>query len=144
MRWTVLLGLVIVSATSAQAPKEDTTAKVVGLLKTLNAAFLNRDADTMKKLMTDDHVAILSSGQRQTRDEHLKSLADLKLSGYTMENVQVITPGKDVLIVTYRAALKGTFQGKELPALVYASSVWVNRDGTWLEALYHETPLPKK
>ena len=34
-----------------------------------------------------------------------------------------------------------TYKGKPVAARNYVSSVWVNRDGKWLEASYHETPL---
>jgi hypothetical protein len=67
---------------------DDAQAKVIASLKTLNNVYLKKDVDTMKRLMSDDHVAILASGQRQPRDEHLKAVADLKLTEYTMEDVK--------------------------------------------------------
>ena len=128
----------------AAEPKDDAKTEVVQLLRKLNDAFVKRDVETMKRLMSDDHISIVSSGQRQSREEHLKALPDLKLTEYTMEAVKVTMPGKDVVIVTYESALKGTYKGKELPPRVTASSVWTNRNGTWLEVLYQETPLEKK
>ena len=123
---------------------DDAQAKVLASLKMLNNAYLKKDVDTMKRLMSDDHVAILASGQRQPRDEHLKAVADLKLTEYTMEDVKTTMPGKETIVVTYKSTVKGTFKGVELPPKVMASSVWTNRNGTWLEVLYQETPLPVK
>ena len=76
---------------AADSPKEDAKA-VEQLLRTLNDAYLKKDIDSMKRLMSDDHVAIVASGQRETKVEHLKSLADLKLTEYTMEEVKVTMP----------------------------------------------------
>src|SRR5262249_6251394 len=118
--------------------------KVFDLLKTLNTAYLKKDVDTMKRLMSDDHVAILGNGLRQTKEEHLKSLADLKLTEYAMEEAKTTTPTKDMVIITYRFNAKGTFKGKPLPPTMMASSVWANRNGQWQEVLYQETPLEKK
>jgi len=123
---------------------DDTQAKVVQSLRTLNNAYVKKDIEAMKKLMSDDHLAILGSGQRQTKEEHLKSLADLKLTEYTMDDVKSFMPTKDTVIVTYKSNVKGTFKGTELPSRIMASSVWANRNGTWLEVLYQETPLPGK
>src|SRR6516164_9150315 len=99
---------------------DDAQAKVVESLKTLNNAYLKKDVDIMKRLMSDDHLAILASGQRQTRDEHLKSLADLKLTEYSMDEAKVSMPAKDVVIVTYKSTVKGTFKGIPLPPKVIA------------------------
>lgn len=123
---------------------DDTRAKVLQSLRTLNNAYVKKDLDAMKKLMADDHLAILGSGQRQTKEEHLKSLADLKLTEYTMDDIKTTMPAKDMVIVTYKSTVKGAFKGVELPAKIMASSVWANRNGTWLEVLYQETPLPAK
>src|SRR5262245_38726249 len=132
----VMAGL-LVAADAA----DDTQAKVVQSLRTLNNAYVKKDVEAMKKLMSDDHLAILGSGQRQTKEEHLKSLADLKLSEYTMDDIKSIMPAKDMVIVTYKSTVTGTFKGAELPSKIMASSVWANRNGTWLEVLYQETPL---
>lgn len=144
MKHPILLTLMAGCLVAADAPKDDPGAQVVALLRKLNEAYLKKDVDTMDRLMSDDHVAILSTGQRQNKAEHLKALADLKLTKYTTDDVQVITPSKDVVILTYRSSVQGTFQGKELPANLAATSVWANRKGQWQEVLYQETALEKK
>jgi uncharacterized protein (TIGR02246 family) len=141
----IRLALVFVAGllVAGDSPKEDAKA-VEQLLRTLNDAYFKKDVDTMKRLMSDDHVAIVASGQRESKEEHLKSLADLKLTEYTMEDVKVTMPSKDVAIITYRANVKGSFKGKELPPKITASSVWANRNGKWQEVLYQETAVEKK
>jgi hypothetical protein len=50
----------------------------------------------------------------------------------------------DVAQIIYRATIKGTYAGKAVPSPVYASEVWVKRDGKWLQASYQETPQGSK
>jgi hypothetical protein len=110
----------------------------------LNEAYLKKDVDTIKRLTGEDLIVVTSSGQRQTRDEELKSLPDLKLGAYTTEDVRVTTPTKDAAIATFTASVKGSFKGNELPAKMAVVTVWAKRDGKWLEVFYQGTPLDKK
>jgi hypothetical protein len=129
-------GLLSAADTAANPEKE-----VVSLLRKLNDAFVKGDTDTMKQLMAENQVSILSDGRRRTREEQLKSLSDLKLTEYTMENVKFSTPAPGVAIITYAAKLQGTFKGKALPKNVMISSVWAQQGGKWQEVLYQETPV---
>ena len=144
MKRQLLLILGVSFLIAADAPGDAVTAKKVqDFLQTLNNAYIKKDLDTMKRLMTDDHLAILASGVRQTKAEHLKTLPDLQLTEYTMHEVKTTQPAKGVVIVTYRGSIKGTYKGKELPASVMVTSTWVDRNGQWAEVLYQETPIAK-
>jgi hypothetical protein len=129
----------LTAADAAPNPEKE----VVPLLRKLNDAFVKGDADTMKQLMAENHVGILNDGQRHTRAEQLKSLPDLKLTEYTMDNVKVSVPAAGVAIVTCDVTQRGTFKGKEMPTKLTASSVWVQQGGKWQEVLYQETPVKK-
>ena len=48
---------------------------------------------------------------------------------------------QSVALVTYRATIRGTYKGKEVPSPVQAGEVWVKRDGKWIQASYQETPI---
>lgn len=128
----------------ADARGEDSAVKEVKeAIGALNKAFAKRDADAARRLMTADHVAVTAYyGGPQTRDEQLKSLPDLKLTEYSAGKLKVTLLGKDAALVTYPLAVKGTFQGKPVPARSFTSAVWVKRGGRWLETFYQETPLP--
>jgi hypothetical protein len=51
----------------------------------------------------------------------------------------VLRPGKDVAIFTYRAEATRA-EGSDYRALV--SSGYVNREGKWKMMFHHQTPLP--
>lgn len=131
-------------ATNARGA-DATIKEVEKAIGTLNEAFHKQDAKTVKRLMTEDHVAVTAYyGGAVTGAEQLATLPDLKLSEYKATGTKVTVLGKDTALVTYELALKGTFKGKEVPRRNYASAVWVKRDGAWREAFYQETPLDGK
>jgi uncharacterized protein (TIGR02246 family) len=111
----------------------------------LNKAFEKGDAEKVKALMTDDHVAVTPYyGGPQSRDEQLKGLADHKLTEYRAGKLKVRMLGAEAALVTYDLGMKGTYKGKAVPARCYASAVWIRKGGRWLEAFYQETALPEK
>ena len=126
---------------TAAEPTPTAGKNVESLLRKLNDAFVMKDVETMRLLMSKDHVAILNRGQRLTGEEQLNALADLNLTQYTMDHVKVAQPTKDMVIITYQANQKGTWKGKTLPSHIMVSSVWANQNGKWLEVLYQETPV---
>jgi uncharacterized protein (TIGR02246 family) len=124
---------------------DDPTKDVEKALHALNEAFEKGDADAIKKLVTEDHVAVTGYyGGPLKRDEQLKAHDDLKYTEYRPAKLKVSPLGKDAALVTYELTLKGTYKGKDLPRKNFASAVWVRRDGKWLEAYYQETPLDGK
>jgi hypothetical protein len=139
-------GLLAVLAASVLVPAAlaDDASTLADALRSLNEAYLKKDVETIKRLTGDDLVVVTSSGQRETREEQLKSLPDLKLGEYRTEDVRVQMPAKEVAIVTFKASVKGTFKGKELPEKMAVVTVWVNRGGKWFEVFYQATPLEKK
>jgi uncharacterized protein (TIGR02246 family) len=146
MTRTTLAVLAVGLLLGADTTKDDPAAKdVEKAITTLNEAFQKRDAEAIKPLLTEDHVAVTVyyGGPQAVRDQ-LASLPDLKLTEYAAGKLQVTLLGKDAALVTYELAMNGTFKGKEVPRKSYASAVWVNRGGKWLELHYQQTPLEGK
>ena len=44
-----------------------------------------------------------------------------------------------VVILTYEASLDAACDGTKIPDRIYVSSVWVEQNGKWYSAMYHET-----
>ncbi len=144
MRWSGGLVLVLAMGVFAPAQDEVVVRQVAEALQALNNAYLKGDAEAIKRLTGEDLVVVSSSGERQTRDEQLKSLADLKITDYRIEAVRITTPAKDVAVALFQSTVAGSFKGKELPTRVAVVTVWVNRNGKWLEVFYQGTPLTAK
>ena len=129
----------------AQAGEDPAMREVKQGLAALNDAFEKGDSASVKKLMTDDHIAVTPYyGGPVKRAEQLSSLPHLKLTEYTAGAVQVHLLGRDIALVSYPLTMKGTFRGQDVPRRSFASAVWVRREGRWLERFYQETPLEAK
>jgi len=138
----MLLAALAALVIAVPARSDDPAAEVGKALDALNQAFAKGDAKAVAALMTDDHVAVTPYyGKPLGKDEQLKSLADHKLTEYKSSKVKVQPLGADAALVTYEAAMTGTYKGKPVPAKCFASAVWVRKQGVWREAFYQETAL---
>src|SRR5881394_2930879 len=80
-------------------------------ISTLNDAFVKRDADALRRLMTDDHLSITAYyGGPQTKAEQLKSLDNLQLTEYTAGELKVTMLTADAALVTYPLTQKGKYK----------------------------------
>ncbi len=132
----VLAGLLV----AADEPKDH--PELEKAINALNDAFAKNDVAAIKRLMTEDHVAIAPYyGGPASLADLIKSLPDHKISVYKAGKMSFQTVSKDVVFVSYLLTQKGTYKGKALAPKSYASAVWVKRDGRWLEATYQETAL---
>jgi uncharacterized protein (TIGR02246 family) len=123
---------------------DNTAEEVERAVQAIQTAFNKGDVNTLKRLMTDDHVTILTYTQFSNAADQLKVIADFKLSEYKIEGLKVRVLTKDAALVSYQATIKGTYKGKAVPSSVHVAEVWVKRAGQWLEASYQETPVDKK
>ena len=111
----------------------------------LQTAFETQDADALLSLMTPDHIAATAVfGGVVTRDDQVALLTDLKVTFSDTTDPAITLIGTDGAYVTYEESLKGTFRGEPLPSRVFASEVWVKRDGKWLERAYQETVIDRR
>jgi|GEM_PF-1107679 len=122
-----------------------TLADVQPSIDALNAAFVKADAAAIKMYMTQDHVAITPYyGGPLKLEDQIASLANMKLAKYEAGKMQLTVLEKNVIVLSYPVSMSGTYQGKEVPRKLYASSVWVLHGGKWREAYYQETALEAK
>lgn len=138
-----LVAALFTSSVSVAADADDGKA-VEQLQRALNNAYLKQDVEAIKRLTGEDLIVVTGQGVRETRAEQLKGLADLKLTEYLTEDVQVALPAKDTAVVTFRSTLKGAVKGKPLDVRQAGAAVWVRRGGAWVEVFYQGTPLPAK
>src|SRR5262245_49435758 len=97
LRWTIILfaGLAMFwTSVQARANPKD----VEKAINDLNNAFKKQDAETIKAMTADEHVAITSYLGLQSRADQLKSIGDLKITEYTVKNLKVTMLSKDTAI----------------------------------------------
>ena len=141
LRHLLIVTAVLLLAVQVRA---DTAEEVERSVRSIQTAFNKGDVDTLKGLMTKDHVAILSYARFDNAADQLKVLSDWKTSEFKVDGLKVKTLTRDVALVSFQATIKGTYKGKEVPSPVQVVEVWMNRDGKWLQASYQETPVDQK
>ncbi len=132
----VLSSLLVVAEGRADVSKEVEKAKQV-----LQAAYNSRDVNVIQQGTTTDHLSITPLYQYFSQADQLKTLSDVKFSSYEMKGLQVISLTEEVVLLTFRADIKGTFRGSKMPSKVRVVETWVRRDGKWLQASYQATPV---
>ena len=143
MRWRSLL-IGAAALFIAGEARSDTAEEVERALRAIQAAFNKGDAATLKGLMTEDHVSIMTYARISGAAELLKALGDFKFSEYKISELKVRSISKDVALASHQATIKGTYKGREVPSPVLVTTIWVKHDGKWLESWYQETPMNKQ
>jgi hypothetical protein len=88
-------------------------------------------------MLADDQLEVFGSGVND-KATSVNGVKNLVLTDAALSDWKVVLIDKDAAVVTYTASLKGTQNGKPLPANTErASTAWVNRGGKWL-AVYHQ------
>jgi hypothetical protein len=109
------------------------------------------DRNTLLSLLADEFVYVDPRGIAGKSDfisskveKGQKLGVEAKNATFTdfrMEDVKVIELNKDAGLITYKITAKVTRNGKDLTDQDYASSVWVNRGGKWLNLFGQSTPV---
>lgn len=111
-------------------------------VEALDRAFATKDRLAMKKLIAPDHVAVTpSTGHPLTAQEELDVLNEIKIKALSVGDRKFTVLGPGTVLLQQEKSYSGTYEGKPLPKHVFATAVWIKRDGTWRERLYQETAI---
>jgi ketosteroid isomerase-like protein len=130
---TVLIGLFVVLASIAAVADSATDEKEVAALDTeYQAAVKINDADTMDRILADDFVVVLGTGQIYTKSD-LLDMARTKRVQYEHqeESDQTVRVWGDTAVVTAKLWLKGVDQGKSFDWHVWFSDTYVRTPSGW-------------
>lgn len=106
------------------------------------AALKNGDADFYQNYLSENAVAISSSGIME-RDDLIKQAKEKRspVQGYRLENPRVIIMTKDAAIVTSRATVVMKQDGKDINISTYSTTVYARINGEWRAVLLQQTPI---
>src|SRR6478672_3363331 len=102
--------------------------------------FKRKDEAAFKKYLLPDYFGVTAGGVSDTA-QSLTGMKDTELSDYTLADWKLTTIDKDAVLLTYTATNeKATYKGKPVPSgPYYEASVYLNRNGEWLNIYYQET-----
>jgi len=97
-----------------------------------------KDATTYERLLAEDFVRVGADGVT-TKSGEKNDIDQLTMDTYKWEGLQVVHFTPDVTLLAYKATQKTTYRGQPLPSPTWISSLWIKRNGTWLNFFYQET-----
>src|SRR5215471_3436226 len=100
-------------------------------------AYKNKQADAFKALMSKDYYGVYAEGIK-TLDAELADMAKSDLRDYSFTDVKVVFPHPKVAVLTYKAKLQATADGKDASGTRNIGSVWIQQGGKWVGVLHTE------
>lgn len=134
----VMVTLACVIAGSAQ---KSIDADLMKMEKGAWDAFGKGDSKYFEGFLADNAILVSDMGM-QTKAESVKGVASkpCTLNKYEFSNFKVTMLDPNTAIATYQATQDGTCGTMTMPAKIYASSVYIKKNGKWWGALHQETP----
>jgi hypothetical protein len=98
------------------------------------------DADADRELLASDFVGVYSTGFAN-RSDHAGQLAHgSTVASYSITDSQLIRVSAAAVMLCYRAEYQRQRGGPEsIPETMYISSLWIERDGRWLNVFSQDT-----
>ena len=88
--------------------------------------------------MSKDYYGTYAEGIKNL-DREVTDMAKTDLRDYSLADMKVVFPSADVAVVTYRATIQQTAEGKDMSGIFNSGSIWVKKGGKWLEVFHTET-----
>lgn len=98
------------------------------------------DRKTFADLISDDAVFVDPRGPA-TKDEVVKSAAELKLHEYSMDDIRFLPISATAGLICYKLTEKATSHGRDMAGQVYVSATWIKRKDQWVCIFSQETPV---
>ena len=117
---------------------------LVAMEKSAWTAWGKHDGKAFRNLVTEDSVqAVAGAGVTSGRDRIIADISNgsCVVMCFDLSDVKLKQFAIDVAMLTYTASQDTDCDGFQLPAKVYATSIYVRQAGKWRSASYQETPL---
>ncbi len=145
----ILLGFIAVVPSMSQSTATKTEKEVLQAIKKFNQAFRQADAALLEAMLTDQYIHS-NSGSKvidkkswlnyiKKRRKQLDSQT-LKVASYQMSEVVMKVYGNTV-VVNVLITATGTRHQQAFQSKIRCTQVWVNQQGTWKRAAFHDSKL---
>jgi hypothetical protein len=128
----------------AEGGNSATEQNLTKMEKDLWEAWKVRDVEPFKKAMGDS--LDVGGGGIRTADQLLKDIGSTEctVTSYSVDSPTFKWIDKNTALMAYRANQDATCGGDKLPGTVWASSLWVKKNGGWKFVFHQETAANKK
>ena len=74
----------------------------------------------------------------KTLDTELADMAKSDLRDYSFSDIKVVFPHPKMAVMTYKAKVQATADGKDISGTYNSGSVWIQQDKKWVGAFHTE------
>jgi hypothetical protein len=128
---TALLATIVISFA---APDNDKEA-IISKEKAAWQAFKDKKADEFKKLLSTDLVSVYAGGMHNLQQE-VDAMSKTDMKSFDLSDFNVVFPNKKTAIITYKAKIEATADGKDVSGNYNVGSVWHMTTGQWV-GIFH-------
>jgi hypothetical protein len=129
----IMTALLATIAISFAAP--DDKDAIISKEKAAWQAFKDKKADEFKKLLSADLVSVYADGMHNLQQE-VDAMSKTDMKSFDLSDFNVVFPNKKTAIITYKAKIEATSDGKDVSGTYNVGSVWHTANGQWV-AIFH-------
>jgi hypothetical protein len=134
MKSTITLLTTVLFATIAVSIAGDKET-IIANEKAAWQAFKDKNAEAFKKIVDKDLRAVYADGILNLQQE-LDAMNNRDIKSFTLSDFEAFTDEPDVMVLTYKAAVQATDNGKDISGTYNAGSVWKKENGAWM-GIFH-------
>ena len=143
VRWILSLGLALAAAAAQAGPAQDTALETALIAMETRSwvAWQAHDGAFFDRFLSADHVEMQLDGPAPKMGV-VRSVAGggCTVKSYQVDHFRLTRLAPDAALLTYRAEQDTTCGAAHVPSPVWATSLFVKRDGRWQNALYVHSP----
>jgi hypothetical protein len=128
-----LTALLATIAISVAAPNDK--EEIISKEKAAWQAFKDKKADEFKKLVSTDLVTVYADGMH-TLQQELDGMSKTDMKSFDLSDFNVVFPNKKTAIITYKAKIEATSDGRDVSGTYNVGSVWHTANGQWV-GIFH-------
>lgn len=140
----LLAALVLQFALTVPAVAADLIDDLMAIEKRLWTAWSKKDGEPFKKALDANAVQIVAgTAPLVGRDAIVKAITaqSCELRSFKFDDSVLHRLGRDAVAVSYTATQDATCEGKALPPKLRATSIYLKKQGRWMQRYYQETPI---
>jgi hypothetical protein len=122
-------------ATTVVAIASPETDMVQSKEKAAWQAFKDKKADDFQKLVSADLVAVYADGIMNMKAE-LDTMSKTDMKSFSLSDINVVMTDADTAIVSYKAKVESSVEGKDNSGNYNCGSIWQMKKGEW-HAIFH-------
>ena len=134
----IMTALLATIAISFAAP--DDKEAIISKEKAAWQAFKDKKADEFKKLLSTDLVTVYADGMHNLQQE-LDGMSKTDMKSFDLSDFNVVFPNKKTAIITYKAKIEATADGKDVSGTYNVGSVWHTANGQWVGIFHTDTKV---